>query len=125
MLQFLDYFFLISHSLFIVFNLFGWIFVKTRTANLITLTLTAFSWVVLGYWYGGFGYCPLTDWHWEVRMKLGYYDLPYSYIKFLIDRCTGLDIDAQLVELLTIVCFSGAMIASIYVNLRDWLKKRK
>lgn len=111
----LDKFFFVFHSLFIIFNLFGWMWEKTRRTNLIVLSLTAFSWFGLGLCYG-IGYCPCTDWHWQVRMKLGDFTMPSSYIKFLIDSLTGLNTNARLVDLLTLTFFLLALAASIYVN---------
>ncbi|MEO5906489.1 MAG: DUF2784 family protein, partial [Saprospiraceae bacterium] len=64
--ELLDYFFFFFHTSLILFNCFGWIFPKLRRWNLITLLLTAFSWFVLGIWFG-LGYCVCTDWHWAVR----------------------------------------------------------
>jgi hypothetical protein len=61
-----DSFFIIFHSVLICFNLFGWIPKALRKWNLFSLILTTFSWFILGIFYG-FGYCFLTDWHWEVR----------------------------------------------------------
>jgi hypothetical protein len=122
--HFLDIFFMILHPTIIVFNLFGWIWKNTRKANLILLLLTGLSWLILGIWYG-LGYCPLTDWHFEVLEKLGYQNLPNSYIKYLIDRITGLDINADLVDVMTAVLFFAALIASVIVNVRDYLKGRK
>lgn len=117
MYQILDIFFVTFHSTLIIFNLFGWMWEKTRLLNLITLSLTAFSWVVLGFWYG-FGYCPCTDWHWMVRRELGYYDMPNSYIKFLINKLTGIEVVAYTVDLWTVILFAAAFTVSIYVNLR-------
>lgn len=119
LLRLLDYFFISFHTLLIFFNLFGWIWRKTRRWNLLTLTLTGLSWFGLGLCYG-FGYCPLTDWHWVVRIKLGDDDLPLSYIKFLIDHLTSLDVNAHVVDLATVVCFAAAVLASLIVNIRDW-----
>ena len=65
-----DIFFVIFHSALIAFNLAGWIWRKTRKAHLVVLSLTMVSWFVAGIWYG-FGYCPCTDWHWQVKKKLG------------------------------------------------------
>ena len=122
--KFLDIFFLVFHTLIIFFNLSGWIWKKTRLVNLIVLSITAFSWFILGIWYG-FGYCFCVDWHWTVKMKLGEYDLPNSYIKYLLDLMTGLDWNASLVDVLTFAFFFSALFASIFVNARDWrLKKR-
>ena len=122
MLIFADWFFVLFHSSVVLFNLFGWIWQKTRRANLALLTLTAASWFILGIWYG-IGYCPLTDWHWDVLKELGRSDLPNSYIKYLIDRIVGTDLDANLVDNSVAICFGVAVFASIFVNFRDrWFK---
>ncbi|MCP3955763.1 MAG: DUF2784 domain-containing protein [Desulfobacterales bacterium] len=120
----LDIFFLVFHTLIICFNLSGWIWKKTRLANLIILTITAFSWFVLGFWYG-FGYCFCVDWHWTVKHKLGEFDLPNSYIKYLLDLMTGLDWNPALVDVLTFACFFTALIVSIFLNVRDWRNKKR
>ena len=116
MYQFLDIFFFVFHTCLIMFNLFGWIWKATRKLNLLTLSGTAFSWIILGIWYG-FGYCPCTHWHWMVRRELGYFDMPNSYIKFLIDELTGLEFAAYTVDLWTAILFFSALVVSIYVNL--------
>lgn len=118
----LDLGFIIFHTVLILFNLFGWIWKRTRRWNLATLLITAFSWFGLGIWYG-FGYCPCTDWHWQVRRELGYTDMPNSYIKFLIEHLTGLNIDATIVDAGTAICFFLALLISFYVNFRDFDKK--
>ncbi len=122
MYAFLDKFFFIFHSVLIVFSLFGWFWKKTRLANLVVLSLTGFSWFFLGIWYG-FGFCPSTDWHWQVRMKLGHDNMPQSYIKFLMDSLTGLDVNSTLVDMGTLVFFLLALFASIVTNVRDWIKR--
>ncbi len=122
--KFLDLFFLVFHTLLILFNLFGWVFQKTRIANLMTLSITAFSWFILGIWYG-FGYCVCVDWHWSVKIKLGELDLPNSYIKYLVDQITGFDMNASLADTLTAACFFVAIFASLLVNIKDWRQKRK
>jgi hypothetical protein len=124
MYAFLDKFFFVFHSTVIVFNLLGWIWKKTRLANLIVIVLTFLSWFILGIWYG-FGYCPSTEWHWLVRRKLGYYDLPSTYTKFLIDSLTGWDVNPELVKILTILLLAMALFASIWTNIRGWRKSKK
>ena len=118
----LDIGFIFFHTGFILFNLLGWIWRATRRWNLATLLLTAGSWFGLGVWYG-FGYCPCTDWHWMVRRQLGYSDMPNSYIKFLINQLTGIDLSATVVDLTTAIGFFGALLISLYVNFRDFQKK--
>lgn len=124
MFAFLNIFFFVFHSTLIIFNLFGWIWKKTRLANLIVILLTAFSWTILGIWYG-FGFCPCTEWHWKVRIKLGYFDMPSSYTKFLIDSLTGLEVNETLVDTLAVTLLALALVASVVTNVRDWKRKRK
>lgn len=111
------------HTCIILFNIFGWIWKKTRLANLILLSLTAFSWFFLGIWYG-YGYCPSTDWHWQVRMKLGIYDMQSSYLEFLFETFTGLDVSRTLVDIFALIFLGAAFCASIVLNIRDWKKQR-
>ncbi len=119
MYEFLDTFFIVFHLLLVVFALSGWMWRRTRKAHLGLLLLIAFSWLVLGIWYG-IGYCPFTEWHWQVRYRLGYYDMPNSYMKFLLDSITGLNLGAKLVDHLTAIVFVLALAASIIVNTKDW-----
>ena len=70
--QILDIFFVVFHSSLVLFNLFGWLWRKTRVINLVTLSLTGASWLFLGMIYGSPGYCPLTDWHFNILIKLTY-----------------------------------------------------
>lgn len=102
----------------ILFNLFGWIPKKLRRWNLATLALTAFSWIVLGIFYG-FGYCFLSDWHWQVREKLGYSTDSNSYIHFLITELTSISIEEKVVDILTAIFFFIAFAVSVYVNKKD------
>jgi hypothetical protein len=123
MYAFLNVFFFVFHTFIVLFNIFGWIWKKTRLANLILLSLTFFSWFFLGIWYG-FGYCPSTDWHWRVRMKLGIYDTSSSYLEFLFETFTGRDISRSLVDVLAVVFLVGAFCVSIALNARDWKRRR-
>jgi hypothetical protein len=123
MYPFLNQFFFIFHSILIVFSLFGWIWKKTRLVNLVVLLLIGSSWFILGIWYG-LGFCPSTQWHWQVRMRLGYDDMPTSYTKFLLDSLTGLDVSAGLVDILTLVFFMIALFGSVAVNVRAWTRDR-
>lgn len=117
MYTFLDFAFLFIHTVVIVFNLFGWIWRVTRKANLILLLATAASWFILGIWYG-IGYCPLTDWHWQVLRKMGNNNLPNSYVKYLVDRIFGTDISATGVDIWVAILFASALIISIIVNVK-------
>jgi hypothetical protein len=121
----LDIFFVIFHTSVILFNLFGWIWKKTRKYNLILLVITGASWLFLGLIVGTLGYCPLTEWHFSVLNKLGVSDLPTSYVKYLVDRLTGLDISSALVDKVTLYSFLAALGLSLFFNIRDILAGRK
>ncbi len=116
----LDILFVIFHTFLIFFNLFGWIWKRTRTANLIVLILTGSSWLFLGMIVGTPGYCPLTDWHFRVLNRLGVTDLPSSYVKYLADRLTGLDINASMVDNVTLFSFLASLMLSVIFNIRDY-----
>lgn len=116
--QLLNYFFFAFHTALIFFNTFGWIFHKTRKWNLITLLLTAFSWFVLGIWYG-WGYCVCTDWHWQERERLGYHDTSNSYIQFLVQKLTGVNFSSRLVDAVTAIIFFTSLALSVWFTIRD------
>jgi hypothetical protein len=120
----LDYFFFFFHTSIIFLNVFGWIFPKFRKWNLIMLLLTAFSWFVLGIWFG-WGYCLCTDWHWTIRTKLGYHDMSNSYIHLLILKFTGFNLPERLVDSLTAFVFFMSLIISLWINIRDYKRVKK
>ena len=102
--ELLDKFLIFFHTFLILFNLFGWIWKRTRKINLISLLLVAFSWIILGFWYG-IGYCPLTDLHWHVKYMIGETDLPYSYIKYLVDFYFNTNSNPIIVDYITAISF--------------------
>lgn len=114
-LQLLDYFYTIIHLLIIGANLFAWIWPKTRKIHLYIVGITLFCWLILGIWYG-IGYCPITDWQWQVKEKLGETNLPNSFVKYYLDKITGKDIPDTTVDIITLGSFLIAIICSIKVN---------
>ena len=123
-LHILNVFFFGFHTVVILFNVFGWMIPRWRFLNLILLSLTAFSWFILGIWYG-LGYCPFTDWHWQIRDLLGYQDMSSSYIHFLILKLFGVDLPTDLVDGVTAIVFSLAFLMSLLFNWRSWRKNKK
>lgn len=117
-LHFANYFFYTFHTILILFNLFGWLLARTRKLNLISLTATFGSWVLLGFWKG-WGYCFLTDWHYQVLQRLGEHGMPSSYIAFLVQKIIGWLPDAWLVNTLTSGLALLALACSIWVNVRS------
>ncbi len=111
---FLNIFFFMFHTAFILFVLFGWIWKKARKIHLAALFLTAISWFGLGIFYG-LGYCFCTDWHWNVRYRLGYVDMPRSYINLLILTVTGRELNDTLVDVVTMAAFVGIFMLAVYL----------
>lgn len=122
--QLADWFFVLFHSLLIVFNLFGWIRKKWLRYNLLTLLLTGGSWVFLGIFYG-LGYCPLTDWHWMVLGKLGNYPETNSYIAYLFKRLIGFEITDSFADALTLWVYLVALGISITLNTMYLIKRKR
>jgi len=114
-LQLLDLLLIIVHFVVIGFNLFGWIWKRTRKAHFIVICATASCWFILGIWFG-IGYCPITDWDWQIKEKLGIHNLPNSFIKYYADMLTGRAIDANLIDTLTAAGFFIAALLSVYFN---------
>src|SRR5437016_458661 len=117
-LQFLDVFLLIFHTLLIVFNCFGWAWKKTRKWNLLTLAATAFSWLVMGLWKG-VGYCICTDWHWQVREALGHRMTESSYLDFLVKTISGWAPPLDLTRAVAGWVFGTSIVLSLALNVTD------
>ena len=118
----LDISFFVFHGTLVIFNTTGWIWERTRKLHLVTIGLTILSWFGLGLFYG-WGYCPSTDWHWDVKRKLGETDLPNSYIKYYMDGMTGLSWDPTLVNTSVLFFGVGALFLSVWLNWRDWKRR--
>lgn len=122
MLQFLNILLTVVHLALIGFNLFAWMVPATRKVHLVVAGITLSSWFILGIWYG-WGYCPITDWQWSIKEKLGETNLPSSFIKYFADKITGRNLSPRLIDYLTLYVFLFAIVASIYVNF--FRKRRK
>ena len=122
---FLDYFLTIFHSTFVLFVLFGWIPKSTRKAHIIAISLTLIAWLVIGLYMGVIGYCPLTDWHWDIKRALGERNIPSSFIEYMLERITGIDLDKKLVDTGTAVGLILSILLASYVNLRHYLISKR
>src|SRR5688500_12588354 len=96
-LELLDIFYTAVHFVIIGFNLLGWIPKRTRKVHLVFAGLTLGSWFILGIWYG-MGYCPVTDWQWEVKRQLGEGNLPASFVEYYAEKISGMDVSTTLVD---------------------------
>lgn len=121
MLTALDFFYTIIHLVIVFFNLGGWAIPRFRKAHLIFVGITCFCWIILGIWYG-FGYCPVTDWQWQVKHKLGETNLPSSFITYLLNNKLGLGINETLIINGTGLVFLAVILITLYVN---FFKRKK
>jgi len=103
------------HFVIIGFNLLGWIWKRTRKLHFIVVCATAACWFILGIWFG-IGYCPITDWDWQIKEKLGEHNLPNSFIKYYADMIAGHSVNANLIDMLTAAGFFMAALLAIYFN---------
>lgn len=119
----LDALFVALHTLLVGFNLLGWAWRRARRLHLITISATLLSWFGLGVVYG-WGYCPLTDWHWQVKRALGETALPASCVEYYVDRLTGFDWSPATVDAVVVGSALAALLLSMALNLRDRSAKR-
>lgn len=108
----------------VLFVLFGWVYKPTRKVHLITLTLIIISWLGIGVYKGVIGYCPLTDWHWDIKYELGERNIPSSFTEYMLEKITGIDFDSKLVDMGTAAGLILSVVAAGYVNLRSIFSKR-
>ena len=92
MLGALDKLFFVLHAALIAFVLVGWAWRCTRPLHLVATAVVAFCWLGLGAYYG-LGYCPLTDWHLQVRQAMGREDPYSSYVQLLASAVFGVSLD--------------------------------
>jgi len=114
-LRILDLLLTLLHFVIIGFNLLGWIWKRTRKLHLIVVCATAACWFILGIWFG-IGYCPITDWDWQIKEKLGEHNLPNSFIKYYADIIMGHSVSASLIDTLTAAGFFIAALLAVYFN---------
>ena len=124
MLKALDILLYFIHVIVIVINMFFWIWPKTRKIHLVTISLTAFSWIFMGIWYG-WGYCFLTDWEWDVKRQLGETNLPNSFVHYMVNNSWGLGISEEVLDLITLWVFVIALVLSVFFNLRDLRRNQR
>lgn len=123
-LHLLDTFYTLLHLLIIGFNLLGWVWPPTRRLHLYSVLLTAASWLILGIWYG-IGYCPITDWQWQVKAQLGEQHLPDSFIKYMVDKLAGNDADPAMINTVTAISFAVVFLLAVGLNITGNRKRKR
>ena len=118
MLHAADILLYIVHTTLIIACLGGWTVPRLRQTHRWLMGAILGSWFLLGLRYG-IGYCPLTDWHWQIKTKLGQGDLPNSFVKHLLDHVLPMELSTRTVDLLTLIAFYSALLATLIVWWRD------
>lgn len=124
MLELQDILLTTLHYLIIGINVLAWIPEKTRKLHLITISITFFSWIILGFWKG-LGYCFLVDWQWDIKRKLGETDLPYSFIQYQLEYVFGIDVNPALTDWVTGLVFVFAILIAIWQHFLHSVYHRK
>ena len=109
--------FFVFHTLWMAFVCVGWAWKRTRRWHIAAVSLTALSWFGLGIRYG-WGYCPFTDWHWQIRERLGHRDPP-SYIQLLIREVMRIDLGPDVANALALAVLFLAGVLTVLLNRRD------
>jgi Protein of Unknown function (DUF2784) len=86
------------HIAIIVFVAIGWLIPVLQLPHLFLIASTLVCWFVLGFWFG-FGYCPITDWHWKIKDKWGEGRPQTSYIHSGLEFLLGKSLSTRNVDL--------------------------
>lgn len=110
-----DVFLFWAHALVAAGCAFGWLLAGAEKWHLALVIVIGFSWYGLGLRYG-IGYCVLTDWQWRVRKKLGETPEHGSFVQLLLERASGLHLNAKQVKLFAYAVYWVSAVISIYIN---------
>ncbi|MEQ8473137.1 MAG: DUF2784 domain-containing protein [Marinoscillum sp.] len=122
MLYALDIFLTVFHSAFILFILFGWSYKKSRKLHMTALLLTLIAWMLLGLYKGVIGYCPLTDWHWDVKRALGETGMPSSFVEYMVEKAMGINFPTLMMDIFTASGLIFGIVMSIIIYLKEMKK---
>jgi hypothetical protein len=110
-LKLLNIIFHLIHLSIIIFFLFGWMFERLRFAHFILSLLILLSWCGLGIFFG-FGYCLVTDIQWKIKKLLKEEPNTEFYVKYMVDKLTGLNTNPGFVNGMTTCIYFGIFIIS-------------
>lgn len=124
----------VLHTSLLCFVILGWIFKGTRRAHITLLALILVSWIGLGYLsmiYGwgtdesrGWGYCLLTDVHWNIKTNLGETELPSSFIAYFFEKSLQVHLSTEVVNTLSYGLLLISLVMSIFLNMLDYKAKK-
>ncbi|MEO9477329.1 MAG: DUF2784 domain-containing protein [Cyclobacteriaceae bacterium] len=119
MLQFLDYFLTYFHTALILFVLSGWIFPQTRRSHALLLILILIAWFGIGVYKGVLGYCPLTDWHWDIKRERGERGMSSSFVEYMVEKISGINFSRKLVDGFTLGGLIMACIMAVVMSFKS------
>jgi hypothetical protein len=123
-LKFLDILMHMSHIFLMLFILFAWFSSRLRVPHIIVSIITGLSWMLFVQ-SKGFGYCVLTDIHWQILRKLGETNLPETYLQYLYEKLTGLSLQKKTGYIITLSMLLTSLILSTALFFRKNLKTNK
>ena len=115
----LDYGLYFLHLAFTVFIVLGWIPRVTRRVHRWCVAITATCWLGVGVVVGRIGYCPMVDWHWQIKRLRGESELPSSFITYIAHQ-VGFYPDPTHVDIGVGVTFAAIVVLTIAL----WWKER-
>lgn len=118
MLRVLNILLHIAHLAIILFSALGWLIATLRPLHLMLQGVILFSWFGLGS-FKGWTYCFLTDLHWHVKQAMGRPAQNETYMQMLANRLSGRDVDATLVNKVTVSVFFATTLVSLLLFLGD------
>jgi hypothetical protein len=119
LLPLLDKLLFVLHGLLIAFVLVGWAWRPARLPHLVLTGLIAFSWFVLGASHG-IGYCLLTDWHQQVRLRMGCPQTGATYLQLLASELFGVTLGGTTSDRLAGLLFALMLGAAVVTWAREW-----
>lgn len=108
----------IFHLVIVLFLTFGWIFAKARPLHRWAVGITSFLWIVVGAFVGKLGYCPVTDWHWQVKKLRGEENLPVSYIDYHLQKI-GIHLPPDRADQIVMAIFAVIVAVTIFLWVRE------
>lgn len=114
----------IFHLVIVFFLTLGWILPQTRRLHRWAVGITSFLWIGIGALVGRIGYCPVTDWHWQVKKLRGEKDLPPSYIDYSLQKI-GVHLPPERADQIVMVVFGLIVVLTIALWINERLQKNK
>ena len=110
--------------MFIAFVMFGWAKKSLRKIHVTAILLTLTAWLLLGMYVGTLGYCPLTDWHWDIKRALGETTMPSSFVDYIILQFLGIKLEKSLVDMLTASGLAFGVTMAIFCHFKNRLSHK-